>query len=138
MPCDLVSRLSETLDELERVAREATDGPWEFDGDAVDVVPSNRSGEYVARYVGDVWGEVKTMLPADARHIARWDPQAVLRLVEAVRELIGRLRSAEEAGSAAAEQGQARLAEAFRVRRAALRDALQILSAGLTEEPSDG
>lgn len=53
---DLVFRLSETLDELERVAREATDGPWEFDGDAVDVVPSNRSGEYVARYVGDVWG----------------------------------------------------------------------------------
>jgi hypothetical protein len=33
---DVIARLSETLDELERVAREATDGPWEFDGDAVE------------------------------------------------------------------------------------------------------
>lgn len=88
MSGDLVSLLSETLDELERVARAATDGPWEYDGDAVDVVPSSRGGEYVARYVGDVWGEVKLILPADGEHIARWDPKAVLGLVAAVREML--------------------------------------------------
>jgi hypothetical protein len=93
MPCDLVSRLSETLDELERVAREASD---ENSGDLV-AGPRGLGGEWKrdARF-GHLVDHGRTIVldegvTTDAQfdHIARWDPQAVLQLVGAVRRLVG-------------------------------------------------
>lgn len=85
MPTDLVSRLSETLDELERVATEAIDGG---------------SGEW-ARGLGHsptVLRDVATLYPVvydegspspeQFAHIARWDPKAVLGLVAALRKIV--------------------------------------------------
>lgn len=105
MASDLVSRFTATLDELERVAREATDGPWIFDGDAVDVEPTTRGSEYIARYVGDTWSDVTSMLPADGAHIALWDPQAVLQLVAAAREVIAEYLRVRKLWSDALDRG---------------------------------
>lgn len=77
---DLVSRFTATLDELERVARFGGPAPWRRyiegadDGWAIESTDAE-----VSFIVGDE--DVAT-------HIERWDPQAVLRLVAAAREVI--------------------------------------------------
>jgi hypothetical protein len=86
---DLVFRLSETLDELERMAREASlpmnTGEWWVEH------PTAQWAEYKPDAIVCVDGKVATMeietaLASD--HIVRWDPQAVLQLVGAVRKII--------------------------------------------------
>lgn len=98
---DLVSRLSETLDELERIATEAVDGG---------------SGEWAVGlgHIPGILRDAGTLFPVvyaegapteeQFTHIARWDPKAVLGLVAAVRDVINEhryalqnLREAEEA-----------------------------------------
>lgn len=95
---DLVSRLSETLDELERVATAATTGPWRHGDTWLDlggITATVLSGEGNA-------SELRAWLPTfentpptwqrnswnDAVHIARWDPKAVLGLVAALRGIL--------------------------------------------------
>ncbi|MCX5598487.1 DUF6221 family protein [Streptomyces phaeochromogenes] len=83
---DLVRWLGEQLDEDERIARQATDGPWiaEVSGETGNcVIPADAQStrEYVA----------KTQLYAavfDAEHIARHNPARALRQVEATRKLL--------------------------------------------------
>lgn len=87
---DLVTWLLEQIAEDERVARAATDGPWEWDGEAVDVVPSSRGVDFIARYrwVSMSDSETEGVLPADGEHIADWDPARVLAECEAKRKLV--------------------------------------------------
>jgi hypothetical protein len=83
---ELVRWLGEQLDEDERIARAATDGPWvaEVSGETGNcVIPADAQStrEYVAR----------TQLYAaafDAEHIARHDPARVLREIDAKRRLV--------------------------------------------------
>lgn len=85
---DLAAWLGQCIDEDEALARAATDGPWEFDGDSVDVSPSNR-GPYIARFRDDVYGEgPERMAKEDGEHIARWDPHRVLVECETKRRII--------------------------------------------------
>lgn len=96
---DLISRLSETLDELERVATEATPGQWIFEDSSEDL-----DGAIYARD-GEDWGaevayarsggatspvDLVHRQDANGRHIARWDPEAALGLVAAVRGVIAK------------------------------------------------
>lgn len=80
MSDDLVSRLSETLDEAERVAVAAQALCWEARGDCVIVDDGNPDTPLVARMRSQ----------GNRVHIARWDPQAVLRLVAAHRKLVAK------------------------------------------------
>jgi len=86
MTDDLVSRLSETLDEIERVAlaaiRVGSSGEWTRGlGHAPEHLRDVDTLEPVVYDEGS---------PTDRQfaHIARWDPKAVLGLVAAVREII--------------------------------------------------
>lgn len=89
MTGDLVSRLSETLDELERVAQFGGTAPWRRylegadDGWAIESTDAE-----VSFIVGD---------EDVAAHIARWDPKAVLGLVAAVRDVIQTYVAAQRA-----------------------------------------
>lgn len=60
---------------LRELAARATDGPWKFNGDAVDVEPTTRGG-YVARYADlEPSGEsIRALLPADGEWIAAMSP----------------------------------------------------------------
>lgn len=80
MSDDLVSRLSETLDEIERVATVATSGPWKVNGGHIDGISGDRTRVPVI-----VAAQVS---PWNMDHITLWDPQAVLRLVAAAREIL--------------------------------------------------
>ena len=97
----LVSWLRSTLSEIERVAREATPGPWVVcdDGDAryplpwvealeVNVSEAEAWRSNVTRHPdgGTPGGSVST--PANAAHIALHDPQAVLADVAAKRAIL--------------------------------------------------
>lgn len=68
------------LDDDERVAREATDGPWEISASTTSPI-------------ADVQGvtssyEDYTCSIEDAEHIARWDPARVLAEIEAKRAIL--------------------------------------------------
>lgn len=90
---DLVSRWSETLDEAERLAKEAAEhagGPSWFstEGADGDVSEAGRAGKIACGPWGGLW-EI-------GPHMARWDPQAVLRLVAAHRKIIEAFTQAQE------------------------------------------
>jgi hypothetical protein len=84
---DLVTWLRAQLDEDERVARAASDWPWE--------ATISSSGEQ-----GDVQGVTSAFedyccSAEDAAHIARWDPARVLAEVDAKRQMLDWLAESE-------------------------------------------
>jgi hypothetical protein len=94
---NLVQFLRDRLNEDERIAREATPGPWEWRLENDDPWAPERdgwldySGEYIAA-AGDeatLFGPGMTP-PADAVHIARHDPARALAEVDAKRRIIDR------------------------------------------------
>jgi hypothetical protein len=90
---DLVEWLKAQLDDDERVAREATPGPWHLAHEGQDLrLESSVQGAAVAEWTYVVrpwvpadWDDCDTRDPA---HIARWDPARVLREVEAKRQIV--------------------------------------------------
>ena len=82
----LIAFMHARLDEDERIAQNATEGPWidEFSGETGRcVIPADAENtrEYVART------QLLAAMP-DAQHIARWDPARVLAEVAAKRRII--------------------------------------------------
>jgi len=105
MPSDLVSRLSETLEELERVARAAQD-------DGLNPEWHGRRHQVFA-YGGDTVCGHAALEPV-ASHIARWDPQAALRLVGGIRELMRQFQAQADRGHAMdAQENLTALVRAF-------------------------
>jgi hypothetical protein len=96
---DLVQWLTAQLDEDERIAREATPGPWVDQGGYVtDVGPDGLPRVQVTDY-GSQDGEPEEDNPqgrADSAHIARHDPARVLAEVDAKRKLVERYERAME------------------------------------------
>lgn len=83
MARDLISRLSETLDELDRLAQAIPESSGQRMWD------TSESGDVIDDYGRPVAvGAWDSDLGDTGRHIARWDPQAVLRLVGALRDLV--------------------------------------------------
>lgn len=84
---DLISRFSATLDEVERMAQATAPGAglsWSTDGGSVldeDGLPIANTARGTDVFV---------------RHMARWDPEAVLRLVAAHRRIIDRHKAIPE------------------------------------------
>ncbi|MFK4797803.1 DUF6221 family protein [Streptomyces sp. MPA0124] len=85
---ELVQWLREQLDDDERTARAATDGPWTTMGQRVldPSPPSNRLG------IGMAVGHAAASADYNetAEHIARHDPERVLREIDAKRQLVAR------------------------------------------------
>jgi hypothetical protein len=83
---ELVQWLREQLDDDERTARAATDGPWTTMGQRVldPSPPSNRLG------IGMAVGHAAASADYNetAEHIARHDPERVLREIDAKRQLL--------------------------------------------------
>jgi hypothetical protein len=104
---DLVARLTERLDETERIARAATPGPWRYNPAKqwhapADLAARRNGEEYVAAGSPDnpvcvaVTGAADNLLSmADARFIALHDPAAVLRVVAAHRKILDLHASSE-------------------------------------------
>lgn len=114
---DLVRWLDEQLDEDERIAREATPGPWWHNPGKQWLNPEAfekydlRQGEEFVGYGGPhpFTGAVASTGPAsdaqgmkDATFIAAHDPARVLREIDAKRQLLARY---EELRAASKEQG---------------------------------
>jgi hypothetical protein len=103
---DLVERLRAALDEAEQKARAATPGPWRYNPAKQWLVEENPARRQLAallnrgeEFVGAgplddticvaSTGEVdEPQSMADARFIASWDPNTVLRLVKRDRALL--------------------------------------------------
>lgn len=98
------AKLSEALDEAEKLAKAATPGPWSADptgtvcadadlqpdGNGGEILPSDGPMEIAECYRNERAGE----RGHNAAHIARWDPSTVLRLVERDRRLLEEIDSA--------------------------------------------
>lgn len=91
MSNELIAKLNAALDEDERVAQEATSGPWSSD------IPMAKDGvKAVAASCGDfeIWvadcryEQMGPMAITNAKHIARHDPASVLRQVAATRKIL--------------------------------------------------
>lgn len=92
---DLVRWLVAQLDEDERIARAATDGPWTpWRGQALHglgdlihpvLMPGQKPGSKAV---------IVTASWLDAEHIAEWDPARVLREIDAKRRIIERYERA--------------------------------------------
>lgn len=99
---DLLAWLTACLDEIERVAREATDGPWRWRReDRLRLETAAGQWEYDAFDATHDWWPDATVIEssgleehdlvietADAVHIARNDPRSVLARIEAERMLL--------------------------------------------------
>lgn len=94
---ELADWLRQQLDEDERVAREASAGPWRYDptkhhrepgtvrfSEGVFTGPAGQDATCVAT-TGET-DDPQSM--ADAEHIARWDPARVLAEIEAKRRIL--------------------------------------------------
>lgn len=89
------------LDALEKVAREATQGPWVQDSSPygpmgtiwAGMTPSGNGnpGRLTANVVGD-----SAEAEANAAYLATFDPPTVLRLIETQRELVAALGALNE------------------------------------------
>ncbi|WP_449342267.1 DUF6221 family protein [Streptomyces aurantiogriseus] len=81
--------LGEQLDEDERIARTATQGPWSVDSGeyAEAIYAADRTTAVVA---GGRWGGEASVFESteDALHIAAHDPVRVLREIDAKRQLL--------------------------------------------------
>jgi hypothetical protein len=79
----LAMLIATRLDEDERVAKVATDGPWVMDGMSV----RGRDRSYHGGSAGAIL-VIKHTWPQEAAHIVRNDPARVLRRVKAARDLV--------------------------------------------------
>ncbi|WP_086559417.1 DUF6221 family protein [Streptomyces africanus] len=82
---DLVQWLSAQLNDDERIAREATPGPWAQSG-----IGEYGWGVSFGRNGAGVEADDSDQGRADAEHIAEHNPARVLREIEAKRQLIAR------------------------------------------------
>ncbi|WP_329308359.1 DUF6221 family protein [Streptomyces microflavus] len=92
----LVAFLKDRLDDDERVARAATEGPWRVDSeDFAEAIYDARNQVVVG---GGRWGGEASVFDTteDAIHIARHDPARTLREVEAKRGLLDLHRQVED------------------------------------------
>ena len=105
---DLISRLSEKLDEVERVARDCPGGPWQVHENGEVYAPAydrevrldgSRSTTDQLFITSDSEGISASVMPDVAAHIASWDPHSVLRLVAAHREVIAEHQAAARQAS---------------------------------------
>jgi hypothetical protein len=94
---ELSAFLRARLDDDERVAREATVGPWRW-GPSLGKITWALAGPDIP-YGGFVLGTSDAGCPSkfDAEHIARWDPARVLAEVQAKRAILDRIAEAEAA-----------------------------------------
>jgi uncharacterized protein DUF6221 len=93
---DLSTWLLEQIAEDDRLAKAATPGPWQWDGDAVDQVA--QSPDYIARYryIGWDGDDREGVLAVNGEHIAAWDPARVLAECEAKRRVLQRHQPVEQ------------------------------------------
>jgi hypothetical protein len=99
---DLVKWLGAVLDDLERLAKAATPGPWLAVTPAIPAPPAH----LVSQQAGDdplIFGEVGAL--ADAQHIIHWDPARVLAEIEAKRAILDLYRTHDDRTSAALAAG---------------------------------
>lgn len=85
---DLLTRLRAKLDEVERIARAATVGPWRVDDETyAEVIYGDDDTSVVA---GGRWGGEASVFDstADALHIAAQNPAVTLRMVAAHRKIL--------------------------------------------------
>ena len=89
---ELVEWLRAQLDEDERIARAASDGPWRcYRGPEKSWMTKGDLMHPVYTWENAVGTPViMTAYWADSRHIAEWDPARVLREIEAKRRRLGR------------------------------------------------
>lgn len=90
MTTTLLDRLTAAIDEDERIARDATPGPWRVDN--VDYPESIVNDDYEHPVAGGRWGDEATIFErvGDAFHIARQDPKATLLRCAADRKIVER------------------------------------------------
>ena len=84
--------LPERLDELERIARAATQGRWRhFKGDRINSIMCERSDNEIVHWVGFDSSHIKNKAQRtrNAAFIATCNPRAILELIAEVRALIG-------------------------------------------------
>jgi hypothetical protein len=95
---ELVRWLGEQLDEDERIAKAATAGPWrQHDthlgqyGHTATVLSGDRNETDLRAWLPSMsqesWDEARNVW-ADAAHIAEWDPERVLREIDAKRKIV--------------------------------------------------
>lgn len=91
---DLVQWLGQQLDEDERIAKAATDGPWHVDHELYP--ESINAADGVQVIAGGRWGGEASVFESteDALHIARHDPARVLREIDAKRRMLARHHAA--------------------------------------------
>src|SRR5512139_2667273 len=90
---DLIAFLKARLDEDERVAKAAVQGPWYLNSESY--AETIYGADDIAVVAGGKWGGEASVFASDedAIHIARWDPARVLAEVEAKRRIIARHQS---------------------------------------------
>jgi hypothetical protein len=115
---DLAAWLTQIWDEDERLAKDATAGPWAAEASScINRLPGGQAQESVSWFVSSpaddgengwsmvaaverdarddsLWGGIWN--PADAAHIARHDPKAVLARIAADRRILARLTALED------------------------------------------
>jgi hypothetical protein len=90
---EMITFVREQLDEDERIAREATPGPWAADDDQ-EVYSEVDDGPLNEPSVANCYRNPRTGdRGANPQHIARHDPARVLREVEAKRKILDELLS---------------------------------------------
>lgn len=90
---DLVTKLLAAIEDVERIAREATPGPWRVDNATYPEGIHNDYGD--CPVAGGRWGDEASVFdqPSDAHHIALHDPASVLRMCSAHREIVEHAQS---------------------------------------------
>lgn len=121
---DLIAWLRAQLDDDERVAREATPGPWVTNGTSVWRKPDD-SWDFRRAMEGQhgrmpfvMVDPGETSEPLNAEHIARWDPARVLGEVDAKRRIIDLFES----------HADAQFPDSYGGYASAMEDAVQIIA----------
>lgn len=96
---DVRQQLTEALDEAEKIAKAAIQGPWRTGAIADHLIDDIIYG--TSPYGGDRIVQVANLEMAwekreNAAHICRWDPATVLRLVEGTRRVAAALAEQAE------------------------------------------
>lgn len=95
---DLITWLRTQLDEDERIAKAASEGPWRANDDTYpEAIYAAEHGEVVS---GGRWGGEARCFDSDEDvwHIVRHDPARVLREVEAKRAILGDIQMCQACG----------------------------------------
>jgi hypothetical protein len=109
---DVRQQLTEALDEAEKIAKAAIQGPWRTGAIADHLIDDIIYG--TSPYGGDRIVQVANLEMAwekreNAAHICRWDPATVLRLVERDRSLLNEWWSTKNAAGRLSDYGEGRL-----------------------------